>query len=205
MTKHDTAPAPHVEVPEGWQLVPKIPTTEMECAPDHEDCPTPDAARAAYLAILASAPPSPLGIVTVPVIHPIQKEISTAPIPPCPFCDCNDDVISLRDQLRDAQMAIRLARPYVEDRLHRIDGEIDGAVALLLSSLDAASPAPAPHMTGEMIEAACAAIMALRGYEWPSSCDEEEQRIARENMSAAIKAAIDQAPAPAPQVMGDNA
>jgi hypothetical protein len=68
-----------------------------------------------------------------------------APIPPCPFCDCNDDVISLRDRLRDAQMAIRLARPYVEDRLHRIDGEIDGAVALLLSSLDAAIGTPPPQ------------------------------------------------------------
>lgn len=67
--------------------------------------------------------------------------------------------------------------------------------------IDAAPLLPALNVTGEMIEAACAAIMALRGYEWPSSCNEEEQRIARENMSAAIKAAIDQAPAPAPQMM----
>lgn len=59
-----------VEVPEGWQLVPIEPTTEMECAPDHEDCPTPDAAKAVYRAMLAAAPPSPLDIVTISVIHP---------------------------------------------------------------------------------------------------------------------------------------
>lgn len=68
----EPAPAPvqHVAVPEGWQLVPKIPTTEMECAPDHEDCQTPDAAKAAYRAMLKAAPPLPLDIVTVSVIHP---------------------------------------------------------------------------------------------------------------------------------------
>lgn len=57
-----------LQVPEGWQLVPKVPTVEQECAPDHEDCATPDAARAIYTAMLAAAPPSPLDTVTVKVI-----------------------------------------------------------------------------------------------------------------------------------------
>ena len=56
--------------PEGWQLVPKVPTVEQECATDFDDCPTPDAARATYQAMLAAAPPSPLDIVTVKVLSP---------------------------------------------------------------------------------------------------------------------------------------
>lgn len=45
---------------------------------------------------------------------------------------------------------LKAARPYVEDRLHRPDGEIDGSVAQLLSSMDAAigSPSTQPREAG---------------------------------------------------------
>lgn len=33
---------------------------------------------------------------------------------------------------------LKAARPYVEDRLHRADGEIDGSVSILLKKIDAA-------------------------------------------------------------------
>lgn len=48
--------AKDVETPEGWRLVPKVPTDEMLCAVDHDDCATPDAAERAYRAMLAAAP-----------------------------------------------------------------------------------------------------------------------------------------------------
>ncbi|MDO1582393.1 hypothetical protein [Rhizobium oryzicola] len=74
------SPSSHVSVPKGWKLVPEIPTEEMECAPDHEDCATPDAARATYLAMLAKVPPSPLDIVTVEVIPSPQTHVDVEDI-----------------------------------------------------------------------------------------------------------------------------
>lgn len=45
-------------------------------------------------------------------------------------------------------------------------------------------------ITDEMVELGCAAISQKRGYDWPSSWDEEELRIGRENMRAALSAAL---------------
>jgi len=49
-------------------------------------------------------------------------------------------------------------------------------------------------VTDEMIEAACAAILELRGFKWPDGCDEEELTIGRQNMAVALTAALAAAP-----------
>ena len=76
-----------VAVPDGWKLVPIQPTEEMECAVDHENCATPDAAKAAYREMLAAAPPSPLDLITVSVIQPEFCGCMAGPNDPDPDCD----------------------------------------------------------------------------------------------------------------------
>ena len=113
----------------------------------------------------------------------------------------NDQNPSLQPNVmveRYAQIADDFAssRPLIDPRptdivRGRYEGE-QAASAEIARRIRATAPAPQVNVrvTDAMVEAGCAAIMKLRGYEWPASCDDDEQRVARENVSACIAAAL---------------
>ena len=132
---------------------------------------------------------------------PAPHKLALGDMPKYGNCTANDMLAAVSDAIfgdRDVSLLWNIDN----DRSigHQMVPNINfNSLNRIISAFYTASP-PAPHVTDDMIEAACAAIMKLRGYRWPSSCDDEEQRIARENITVALAAAI--ATPPAPQVAG---